>query len=57
MAKKAIERVMPPRINTGGVVRYMTEADGYVMVRRKGCLPFVVPLEWWNSWETPNDRP
>lgn len=27
---------------TDGPVRVMAEADGYAMVRRKGCIPFVI---------------
>lgn len=34
-----------------GPVTFMAAADGYVMVRRPGCLPFVVPVRDWNEWE------
>lgn len=27
---------------TDGPVHIMTEKDGYAMVRRKGCMPFVI---------------
>jgi hypothetical protein len=30
-----------------GPLRYMTSADGWVMARRPGCVPFVEPLSDW----------
>jgi hypothetical protein len=30
-----------------GPIRLMAEADGYVMVRRPGCLPFVLSAANW----------
>lgn len=26
-----------------GPIKVMAEVDGYAMVRRKGCMPFVIP--------------
>lgn len=34
-----------------GAVLFMAAADGYAMVRQPGCMPFVVPINDWNSWE------
>jgi hypothetical protein len=31
--------------------RYMTEAEGWVMVRHKGCSPFLVLKAIWDDWE------
>ena len=41
---------MPPDYKGGGVVRHMTGTDGYEMVRRPGCLPFVVSFKDWAHW-------
>lgn len=30
-------------------VRLVAKAEGYAMVRRKGCIPFVIPAEAWDS--------
>jgi hypothetical protein len=43
MAKKAVEA----RIWKGGPIRLMASADGYVMVRRPGKLPFVLSNSDW----------
>ena len=37
----------------GRKVRFMAAADGYAMVRIPACMPFVVPINEWNSWEDP----
>jgi len=34
----------------GGEVRAMASVSGYVMARRPGCVPFVVPLSDWCDW-------
>ena len=34
----------------GGEVRCMVAVDGYVMVRRPGCMPFVLALSKWDEW-------
>lgn len=44
------KRVMPPDYKSGGVVRFMAAAEGYVMVRRPRCIPFIVGINEWNSW-------
>lgn len=50
--RKPYRRIMPEgRNGPGGPVTYMAAADGYAMVRRPGCMPFVVPIKDWNSWE------
>lgn len=55
-ARRPYERMMPQSFKGGGVARFMVAADGYAMVRRPGCMPFVVPIEEWNSWpETTHD--
>lgn len=41
-----------------GEIRCMAFADGYVMCRRKGAMPFVKPVaEWWRlrEQESPHD--
>jgi hypothetical protein len=47
-------RVMPPEHHGGGPVKFMAEADGYVMARRAGCMPFVVSVTDWNRWPESN---
>jgi hypothetical protein len=32
------------------VVKFMCAADGYVMARIPGCIPFVERVHLWNSW-------
>lgn len=54
MAKSKEKRVMPPDHMSGGVARYMGEAEGYVMVLRPGCTPFCVTLAQWLSWPKEN---
>lgn len=34
----------------GQPIRFMCAAEGYVMVRRPNCIPFVVPVNEWNAW-------
>jgi hypothetical protein len=34
----------------GAEIRFMAAADGYAMVRMKGCFPFIVPIAEWNGW-------
>ena len=43
------DRVRPGSSFLGGRVRYMAHADGYVMARRPGCIPFVVAQREWLS--------
>lgn len=43
-------RIMPPEVKGGGVVTFMAAANGWAMIRRPGCIPFVVPIEDWNRW-------
>lgn len=50
MARKPYFRMMPSDYKGGGKVRFMAAADGYVMCRRPGCIPFVVPASDWNEW-------
>lgn len=33
----------------GGPIRLMAKAEGYVMVRRPGCLPFILSVKEWES--------
>lgn len=44
---KPYERIRPD----GARIRFMAAADGYAMVRRPGCAPFVVDIAEWNGWE------
>lgn len=48
--RKPYCRLMPDDYKGGGVVRYMTAAEGYVMCRRPGLMPFIVATKDWNSW-------
>lgn len=32
-------------------VRFMTEAEGWVMVRHKGCMPFLIAKKEWDGYE------
>jgi len=49
-SRKQYFRFMPPSVKSGGVIRFMAAADGYVMVRRPGHIPFVVNVNDWNDW-------
>lgn len=50
--RKLYRRMMPEGYKgAAGPVRYMAAAEGYVMVRRPGCAPFIVPVTHWNSWD------
>jgi hypothetical protein len=35
------------RVHRGAPVTLMAGADGYVMVRRPGCMPFVMRADEW----------
>lgn len=51
-------RVMPNDLKGGGVIRFMAEAEGYVMVRRPNCLPFLITKKngiGANRWSGEND--
>ena len=50
MARKTYRRMMPDDVMGGGVVACMAAVDGWAMVRRPRCIPFVVPISDWNSW-------
>jgi len=42
------------RYDRKGPIRKMAEADGYAMVRRPGCAPWVMDIKQWNSlWSSP----
>ena len=47
MPSRAVKRKGERRDN-GGPIVLMAEADGYVMARRPGCLPFVM---WAGDWD------
>lgn len=34
-----------------GDIKFMAEADGYVMCRRPGCMPFVLSKKSWEALE------
>ena len=52
MKRKPYRRIRP---SDGAVFTFMTSADGYAMVRRPSCMPFVVPVKEWNSWSEEGD--
>lgn len=37
------------RYDASGVIRFMAEAQHYVMVRRPHCYPFVLPKAEWDA--------
>lgn len=42
-------------------IKYVTSAEGYVMARNKGCIPFVLSIKEWNAlpiktFDKPNDK-
>jgi hypothetical protein len=39
------EKTAPKRKDQHGLLRPMVECDGYVMVRRPGAMPFIIPLK------------
>lgn len=43
------------RHDKDGQLKLMAVAEGYVMARRKGCPPFVVPVQKWCGI-TPSSR-
>jgi hypothetical protein len=38
------------RYDRYGEFRLMAEADGYVMARRQGRMPFIVKRKEWDAW-------
>lgn len=44
-------RMMPDDFLGGGRVGLMAIVDGYAMVRRPACIPFVVEEKLWLGWE------
>jgi hypothetical protein len=54
MSKKPDERCSDKL----GEIRLVARAEGYVMVRRRGCIPFVVSeKEWQKMLGTPVETP
>lgn len=46
-------KILERRFDRYGELRLMVEAGGYVMVRRKGAMPFVIS---WREWaELPHE--
>jgi hypothetical protein len=41
------------RIHGGTPITCMAAADGYIMARHRGCMPFVIRLDEWNGLLTP----
>lgn len=41
------KKISTDRYDNRGEIKKMCEAEGYVMVRRSGCAPFVLPLGAW----------
>lgn len=37
------------KIDRGSPSREMARAEGYVMVRRKGCLPYIIAAKTWDA--------
>lgn len=58
MPKRANKAKKPGnvRFDKGGPIRCMANAEGYVMVRRPGCAPFVLSCkEWAQLLSTPHE--
>lgn len=45
----------PTRIHGHGPIRLMAEAEGHCMVRRPGCVPFVITSKEWLA--LPSEEP
>lgn len=45
------------RYDLNGELRLMAKADGYVMVRHPGAMPFVLPLKVWDRLPTTKPEP
>lgn len=41
------EDISAARWDRGAETRFMAEASGYVMVRRPGCMPYVLSRKEW----------
>ena len=50
MTRRPYYRLRPDQGHGFAVLRFMCAADGYAMVRRPRCIPFVVDINSWNSW-------
>lgn len=37
------------KMDRGAPSREMARAEGYVMARRKGCAPYIVPARVWDA--------
>lgn len=37
------------KMDRGAPSREMTRAEGYVMARRKGCVPYIVSVRVWDA--------
>jgi hypothetical protein len=57
MADKRDIRIMPKSVRSGGEVRLMGVIQGYAMIRRKGCTPFIVHENEWLSWPKTDKEP
>ena len=53
MAKrKPYRRQIPDGyMGPSGPVTFLAAADGWAMVRRSHCMPFIVPVNDWNAWD------
>lgn len=47
--QEAHEKRLMPHYMGAGPVKLMARADGYVMVRRAGCMPFVLSEGEWSA--------
>ena len=55
MAKKREFRLMPDTSRRGGgIVRFIASGEGYAMIRRPCCMPFIVDEADWLSWPVCN---
>lgn len=45
------ESFIGKRFDSRGELRLMAQADGYAMVRRPGCMPFVMSFSDWLKLE------
>lgn len=57
MGKTTYPTVPLEREDQYGTFRLMAYAEGYVMARRKGGMPFVLTVEEWNAIRKPGNGP
>ncbi len=52
-----MSKVSEVRFDSAGEIRLMARAQNWVMVRRKGCIPFTMMEKEWNAMRRTHDAP